>query len=156
MTPSNDSTWEGQLSNIRNDNQATNEGALVSCLCPLHQIIPHYHIHGSGHAPCRDLTCILLHSHSLPIYKGALLREKSPIAGIATVRVVANRGLRVLELLFHGANNGEALITTKGTDQEFWTDFTGACDGAIDGHQLSNLVTRQITQSTSMIKETIH
>ena len=87
-----------------------------------------------------------MHSHFLPIDKNALRHLQVPLHHVLAHWVGAAHRLCEFVLLFDGADGAIANFADKAADEEFGLHFGGACDSALNGHHLAQVLGFKVSE----------
>ncbi len=138
---------EPKLRHIWDNNECPSEDALVSGLRPFDQFTAQYNVQASRHGPSGNLIRIFLDTDLLPVCELAIVDGQFPLRSVTTKWIRTQVWFGILELLLNFRYVAPAFLAEKGPEDQFWSDFRGASDGARDGEESSNALRAKLTDA---------
>jgi len=138
---------KAKLRHIRDNNECPSEDALVSGFRPFDQFAAQYNIQAARHGASGDLIRVFLDADLLPVCELAIVEGQFPLRAVTTQWIRAQVRFCILELLLNFGYVTPAFLAEKGSEDQFWSDFGRASDGARDGEESPDALCSKLTDA---------
>jgi hypothetical protein len=143
---------KAKLRHVRDNNECPGEDALVSSLRPFDQLAAQYNIQASRHGASGNLIWVFLDADLLPVCELAIVEGQFPLRSVTTQRIRTQVRFGVLELLLNFGYDPPTFLAVKGPEDQLWSDFGGASDGARDGEESADALCSELTDTRNKWK----